>query len=97
MSEYVEQVQPRRVVATIENTSALGGSSAVYATRVDTASTPSVTYVGKALPGTATSAASWQIQKIDESGTPETTVITFADGNADFDNIWDNRTSLSYS
>lgn len=52
-----------------------------------------VTYVGKAAIGTATSAASWQVMKIDEN---TGTVITWADSNALFDNVFDNRESLSY-
>lgn len=56
----------------------------------------SITYVGKALPGTLTSAPSWQIKRLDESGDPEL-IMTYADGDANFDNIWDNRASLSYS
>jgi len=68
-------------------------SSVVYGTRIDEA-TSTVTYIGKAVPGTATSAASWQIQKMD---TTTGTVITWADGNGSSDNIWDNRTSLTYS
>ena len=51
-------------------------------------------YLGKATPGTATSSASWQIMKLDESAG---TVTTWADGNTDFDNVWDNRQALSYS
>ena len=51
-------------------------------------------YLGKAAPGTATNSASWQIIKIDESAG---TVTTWADGNIDFDNVWDDRQSLSYS
>jgi len=65
----------------------------VYGTRIDEA-TSTVTYIGKATPGTATSVSLWQIQKID---TTTGTVITWADGNGDFDNIWANRASLSYS
>lgn len=53
-----------------------------------------VTYYGKAKPGTLTSAAAWQIRKIDESSGTE---ITWADGEDSFDNIWDNYASLSYS
>ena len=68
-------------------------SSVVYGTRIDEA-TSTVTYIGKATPGTATSVSLWQIQKID---TTTGTVITWADGNGDFDNVWDNRTSLTYS
>lgn len=54
-----------------------------------------VTYVGESRQGAATSAAQWRIFKLTQSG--DTGVITFADGNDQFDNIWDNRASLSYS
>ena len=64
------------------------------AIRVDDTTTASVTYVGQAAIGTATSAATWQIQKLDESSGIAT---TWADGDASYDNIWDNRASLSYS
>lgn len=63
-----------------------------YAVRTETSG--SVTYVGKAEVGSASSSAKWQIQKIDETSG---TVITWADGNALFDNIWDDRATLSYS
>ena len=68
-----------------------------YAVQLDDVSTSNVTYVGKARIGSAAGSAVWQIMKIDESGTPITLVITYADGNANFDNIWSNRTSLTYS
>ena len=55
----------------------------------------STTYIGKATHGTATNAASWQILKISEAGT--LTTMVYADGNADFDNVFDDRTGLSYS
>lgn len=63
------------------------------AVRVDEASA-TVTYVGDAAIGSATSGALWRVKKIDTSSG---TVITWADGNSSFDNIWDNRASLSYS
>lgn len=53
------------------------------------------TYYGSALSGSATSAALWQIQASSVSG--NVTTFTWADGDDNFDNIWDNRTSLSYS
>lgn len=59
--------------------------------------TGTTTYRGWASPGTATSAASWRITRIVSSGTPADYSITFADGNRNFDNVWDNRASLSYS
>lgn len=52
-------------------------------------------YRGEALPGSATSAAVWRIQLITITG--DDVAITWADGNASFDNVWDNRASLSYS
>lgn len=57
---------------------------------------PEVTYRGDALPGVLTSAASWRVQRmtIQSDGDIE---ILFADGNDSYDNIWDNRLSLSYS
>lgn len=69
-------------------------SSPSLATRIDEADA-NTTYIGSADPGSATSAAAWLIKKISVSGSA--TAITYADGNSNFDNIWDNRTSLSYS
>ena len=45
--------------------------------------------VGHAVIGSATSAASWRIKRLDESGDPEL-IIKWADGDSSFDNIWDN-------
>lgn len=65
-----------------------------YISYIDDVSS-SVAYYGKALPGTTTSSASWQIMKKTVSGT--LTTYLYADGNASFDNVWNNRASLSYS
>ena len=53
-----------------------------------------VTYVGIAAPGTAQATEKWQCKKIDETSG---TVITWADGNANFDNTATDLTALSYS
>lgn len=52
-----------------------------------------ITYLGEAAIGEATSAATWQIMKIDRTSG---TVITWADSNENYDNVWDNRESLDY-
>jgi hypothetical protein len=52
-------------------------------------------YRGEATPGSLESAAVWRIQRIDIVGTDFT--ILYADGNNNFDNIWNNRATLSYS
>ena len=54
-----------------------------------------VTYIGKSAPNASTSSAVWLIKKITESGT--VTTIAYADGDSQYNNIWDNRTSLTYS
>lgn len=53
-----------------------------------------LTYVGKAAIGSSTAAPVWQIARLDDTSG---LVKTWADGNAAFDNIFDNRESLNYS
>jgi hypothetical protein len=65
-----------------------------YKTIVDEAST-TITYVGKAVAGSATSASVWQVSKYTVSG--NTLVQTTADGDFLFNNVFDNRASLTYS
>lgn len=82
----------RQQVGPNGNLLVISGPSAV---RLDDYSTTNVIYVGKALVGSTTSAAKWQIKKIDQT---TGLVITFADGDANYDNIWDNRaTTITYS
>jgi len=50
------------------------------------------TYIGLAVPQSVTSAAVFQIKRIDTLGN-----VLFAGGVATFTQIWDNRASLSYS
>lgn len=52
-----------------------------------------VTYIAIAKPGTLQSESKWQVQKIDKT---TGTVITWADGNANFDNLATDLTSLEY-
>ena len=89
--EHDVDSQSKRVVVTRD----ISETEQPLITRVDEASVASVTFVGEAAPNSASSEAVWRIQKIDETG--EETVITYADGNSLFDNIWDNRTTLEYA
>lgn len=66
--------------------------STPYAVKMTVAG--AVTYIGKALPGTLQATAAWQCQKVDET---VGTIITWADGNATFDNVATDLTALSYS
>mgnify|MGYP006992597009 CR=1 FL=1 len=64
-----------------------------YVTNIQTAG--NYTYIGKALCGSATSDAVWQIKRIDAT---TGTIIQWADGDQDFDNVFDNRaTTVVYS
>ena len=56
-----------------------------------------ITYIGKALPGTAESASAWQIKRINADIAGNVVQIQWADGNTDFDNQWSQRDFLSYS
>lgn len=63
------------------------------ALRFDSSASP-ILYLGTAVPGSLTSAAVWRIIQIDTSSG---VVFLYADGNDNYDNVWDNRTGLSYS
>jgi hypothetical protein len=52
------------------------------------------TYLALAAPGTAEATAKWQARKIDTSSG---VIITWADGNSDFDNVASDLTALTYS
>jgi len=68
-----------------------------YATRYDQdATTPTLAYLGRAVVGSATSAAVWQIQYL-AFGVDGDVEVTWADGSDAFNQIWDDRASLTYS
>lgn len=73
--------------------SAVTTVNTIYSIRVDDFSS-TVTYVGEAPLQSNEASPVWRIKKLETSGTVLT--ITFADGNQNFDNIWTNRTSLTY-
>lgn len=52
-------------------------------------------YIGLAAPGTFFNAADWQIKRIDFANDGDITQL-WAEGDVKFDNIWDNRASLTY-
>lgn len=54
-------------------------------------------YIGYARPDAATSAAEWQIKKVTYDSNNNVTAIQFAAGVNDFNKVWDNRATYSYS
>jgi hypothetical protein len=85
--------KPKANIINTVDVDVVGDSTGELAVRIDEVSS-TLSYVGKALTGSATSSAVWQVFKLD---TTAGLIITYADGNDLFDNIWDNRASLSYS
>jgi len=63
------------------------------ALRVDDTTTANTVYLGYAEIGADNADPIWRIKKIDTSSGAD---ITWADGNDDYDNIWNNRTTLNY-
>jgi len=81
-----------------QQTSEYGGSEEpvdikeeTYTTKIEEGET--YTYIGVALPGTATSASNWQIKRI----TNATGDVTWADAVSTFTKEWDERLTYSYS
>lgn len=68
------------------------GTPPTYESYVDTTTDTNLVYLGKATPGTATSAASWQIKRYNKS----TGHMSFADDATTFTKTWDSRTGYSY-
>jgi len=54
------------------------------------------TYIALAKPGTAQATNKWQVKRIDESEAGSV-VVTFADGDCNFNNVATDLTALTYS
>ena len=62
---------------------------------IKTTSGSNVVYIGEAAPGSAQASAVWRCQKIDyTTGSP---VVTWADGDGNFNNVATDLTALTYS
>jgi len=67
--------------------------SAIYYKRLDDTTTLNMIYIGEATPGTATSAATWRIKRLDLTAG---LIIQWA-GTGTFNQVWNNRASLTYN
>jgi hypothetical protein len=63
------------------------------AVRIDEKTTPKTVYLGYAEIASSEASAVWRIKKIDTSTGADT---TWADGDSDFDNVWNDRAILTY-
>jgi len=69
----------------------------MYAKRVDFVEDEDLLYRGEAIPGSVDSASVWRIRKITVSAVDSDVNETWADGDDNFDNIWNDRLGLTYS
>jgi len=96
---YVQVEGDGSIPVTIKNASIpVTTTTPNYLTKIDDTTTPNVIYIGNAvLTGSAvpTSSNVWQIKRLDLSSLALDK--KWADGNANFDNVWDNRASLTYN
>jgi hypothetical protein len=77
-----------------------GGGSGTLKTEMRYDADGNLLYYGRAIPGSATSAAVWQIRKYLYPGAgpnQSPTEVLYANGSTSFDQIFDNRGTLSYS
>lgn len=65
-----------------------------YATIIDDYSSANIVYAGDAMIGSVGTESVWRIQKINKA---TGIIITWADGNDSFDNVWNDRLLLNYS
>lgn len=93
-TNVVEEVVSTEVIS--ETIPVLYGDEEVpYSKRVDFI-TDDLLYRGEAAPGTLTSQAAWRIRKIT-IGTDGDVTEQWADGNSQFNKVWDNRLSFTYA
>lgn len=66
---------------------------AAKSTRIDEVSA-TLTYVGEAPTGASPSSPVWRISRIQTLGAE--TIIQYANGNTNWNSVWDNRAALTY-
>lgn len=92
-----DETTDRYVPASLSTPMPTADYSTVYPPIIDTTTTSGTIYFGFATVGSSanTSSAIWRIMRmVDSSGI---LTFSFADGDTNFDNIWDNRaTTVTY-
>lgn len=84
-------VQAGETVQIVQNKT---GDPLMFSTRYDQVSSV-LAYKGEAFVGASDAQASWRIQKL-VYGTDGDVTITWANGNTDFSNTWNDRATLTY-
>ncbi len=93
--EITKLNQMNETLSTIRNSVSSLDNKVFFEPALVDESNPNIIYKGYANPGAKMEEPVWAIQKI--SYTDDVCTYQWADGNKDFDNIWDNRTALVYA
>ena len=83
---------PVPIELTVDGKIPVEAGATSYESRNDTTTDANLVYLGKALPGSATSDAAWQIKRYNKSAGH----MSFADDETTFTKIWDSRTGYTY-
>jgi len=87
---YASEAKLDNILTTLQ----ASAGTLVLITEIDSTSTANCVYIGSAPMGSATSSAVWQVCKVNKTTSPVT--ILYA-GTGVFDQVFSNRTSLTYS
>ena len=68
-----------------------------YMTALDYDSSGNLIYIGKANMGSSKADAVWSIRKLVYDASNNLTDMLWANGDGAFNNIWNNKTAISYS
>lgn len=96
-THYYDETSDSYIPASSGSPMPIADFSTIYPPIIDTTTTANTIYFGFVAVGSSadTSSAIWRIMRmVDSSGI---LTFSFADGDTNFNNVWNNRTSLSYS
>lgn len=84
---------------TLENPLAVQNELRPVTRKMALLSSGQIEYLGEAAPGTLTSSSRWRIRKFeyDDGNTKPATGELWANGNAEYDKVWDDRTTYDFA
>lgn len=97
VSVTVDNTQLNVLTVGVQGPPGISEDEIMYAKRVDFSADGTFLYRGEAVPGTAESDNLWRIRRIDIASSDGDVTEIWADGNASFTKVWDDRLTYTYS